>query len=377
MDTGMVRCDVIIIGAGIAGASLAWAIGGKRNVIVLEREAQPGHHATGRSAAIFVESYGNASVRALTRASRPFFATPPAGFADERLWRRRGMLHIATREQLPNLDKLAAAINVTDGEFEWVEPDEIPAQAPILEKAGLARAILEKNVWDLDVDAIHQGYLRQARNDGAEFRTDCAAESIELSGGCWRVKSKDEVFESPVLVNAAGAWADEIARAAGVAPLNLSPLRRTALLIEAPQGKMIEDWPAVVDSDEAFYFKPDAGNLLLSPADETASPPCDAQPDELDIAIAVDRFEKATGHSVKRVKSRWAGLRTFAPDRTPVIGFDAIADGFFWLAGQGGYGIQTSPAMGVGAARLILGGGARTDLPLDEDTLAQLSPKRF
>jgi D-arginine dehydrogenase len=237
--------------------------------------------------------------------------------------------------------------------------------------------MLEPESMDLDANAIHQGFLRGLRARGGRVVTDAEVLSLERSGGVWRIRTPGESFAAPVVVNAAGAWADAVARLAGVAPIGLVPKRRTALTFNPPEGLQIDGWPMVVDASEAFYFKPDAGRILLSPADETPCDPCDAQPDELDVAIAVDRLEQATDLQVRRIHSKWAGLRSFVADRTPVAGFDPAAEGFFWLAGQGGYGIQTSPTMGRIAAALASDAPMPPDLVDRGVTEAALSPGRL
>jgi D-arginine dehydrogenase len=245
-------------------------------------------------------------------------------------------------------------------------------------RAGwLAGAALEEGSADIDVHALHHGFLREARAQGARLHLACRVEALAPSPAGWTLTTTAGTFRAPVVVNAAGAWGDEVARRAGVAPLGLAPLRRTAILVQPPEWLACAAWPAAIDVDEQFYFKPDAGLLLLSPADETPSPPCDAQPEELDVAIAVDRFEQATGMQVRQVKHRWAGLRVFSPDRSPVAGFDPRAPGFFWLVGQGGYGIQTAAALGRVAAALA----ARESLPTDIAAMgvdaAMLGPARL
>ena len=347
--------DVIILGAGMAGASAAAFLAPHAKVLLVEAEAQPGRHATGRSAATFFETYGNAAVRALVRASRAFLLGPPQGFAAVPLMTRRDALFVATQSQLPALRALredAAIAAVTH----VVDVADACRQVPILRRDYVAGAVLDESGFDIDVDALLQGYLRRARAAGAQLVTDTGFETrIERTGGVWCVHARDGVLEAPVLVNAAGAWADEVARRAGVATVGLQPLRRTVVIVPAPPGADCARWPMVIDVDERFYFKPDAGHLLLSPANEDPSPPCDAAPDEMDVAVAVDRFEAATTHPVRRILHRWAGLRSFVADRTPVVGFAADAPGFFWLAGQGGYGIETSPALGALAAHLVRG----------------------
>lgn len=360
MTTTVQTFDVIVIGAGIAGAGIAAHLAQTQRVVVLEREVQPGYHTTGRSAAVFAECYGGDTVRRLSRGSRPFFERPPAGFAEHPLLVPRGFLFIAREDQREALQALASQPDLRDGAH-LLSAGEACARMPLLRRDYVAAAFLDESASDIDVHALLRGYIAMLRRSGGQLCGGAGATAIERRQGRWRVTTAPGVFEAPLLVNAAGAWADEIAALAGVAPIGLQPLRRTAALVEMPAVEGMSGWPLTIDVDESFYFKPDAGCLLISPGDETPSPPCDAMPDELDLAIAVERIERATTLDVKRVRSRWAGLRSFVADRSPVAGFSPGAPGFFWLAGQGGYGIQTAPALSRAAAALVLG----NDLPRD------------
>lgn len=360
--------DIVVIGAGIAGASLASELAATHRVAMLEREAFPGYHSTGRSAALFSESYGNAAVRALSRASHDFFHDPPAGFSEHALVRPRGAMHIAREDQRASLERFAASADMVRS-IRRVARDEALSLCPILKPESVFAAALEEDAADVDVDTLHQGYLRRFRHAGGTLAVDAEVTRLARRGGQWQVETRADSFTAPIVVNAAGAWASAIAAKAGAAPLDIQPCRRTAVLVELPQGVAAEDWPMVIDIDETFYMKPDAGLLLISPADETPVAACDAQPEEIDVATAIDRVERATGLSIAKLRKRWAGLRSFAPDRSPVIGFDAREPGFFWLAGQGGYGIQTAPAAARLAASLLR--GATPELA-DE-----LSPARF
>lgn len=363
--------DIVVIGAGIAGASAAAELSLTHRVVLVEREAFPGYHATGRSAALFSESYGNAAVRALSRASRDFFFSPPEGFCAQPLVKPRGALHIARADQRASLERFAAQADMA-GSVRRVSRETALGLCPILRPESVAAAILEGDAADVDVDALHQGYLRRFRALGGTLVTDAGETRPARRGRLWHVETARETLRAPVLINAAGAWADKFAVAAGAMPLGIQPCRRTALLAELPPDVQAERWPMVIDIDETFYLKPDAGLLLVSPADETPVEPCDAQPEELDVAIAIDRVERATTLEVKRLRKRWAGLRSFAPDRSPVIGFDGACKGFFWLAGQGGYGIQTAPAAARFAAQLVR--GETPELAAQEPAL---SPSRF
>jgi D-arginine dehydrogenase len=372
----MNHADVIVIGAGIAGASVAAHLAETRRVLLLEREDRAGYHSTGRSAALFTAIYGNSVIRALTRASRPFLFDTPAGFAEGALTRPRGCLYIASQEQLETLARFAALPDVAPV-TRALAVSEAYALCPILREGCVAAALLEPDSSDIDVSALHQGYLRLFRRRSGRLVTNVAIEAIEHGTAGWTVRAGGERFEGPILVNAAGAWADEVAALAGLRRVGLQPRRRTAVLVDPPAGMDISRWPFVNDAEEQFYFKPEAGSLFLSPADETPVEPSDAQPDEWDVAAAVERVEAVTTLQITRLKARWAGLRTFAPDRTPVVGFSATAADFFWLAGQGGYGIQTAPALSRAAAALILGAPLPAELHDLQAELPALSPDRF
>jgi D-arginine dehydrogenase len=372
----VIQTDIIVIGAGMAGASVAAHLAETQRVVLLEREERAGYHATGRSAALFTEIYGNAVIRALTRASRPFLFDPIPGFAESALTHPRGCLYIATAQQLEALQRFAALPDIAPA-TRWLSPAEARGRCPILREEYVSGALLEPDSSDIEVHALHYGYLRLFRQRSGRFINNAAVQSLERDTRGWTVRAGAESLQAPIVVNAAGAWADEIARLAGITPVGLVPCRRTAVLVDSPAGMAVDEWPFVNDIDEQFYFKPDAGSLFISPADETATVPGDAQPDEWDIAVAVDRVQAATTLQIHRLKARWAGLRTFAPDRSPVVGFAPEAEGFFWLAGQGGYGIQTAPALSRAAAALVRG------LPLPQDLVAagvdpaQMSPSRF
>jgi D-arginine dehydrogenase len=350
------NADFIVVGAGIAGSGVAYELSRTAAVIVLESEAQPGFHSTGRSAALFSEIYGNEAVRALSRASREFLSAPPAGFTPHPLLKRRGSLYLANETERAAFDQLQAAPDV-QRLTRPLTPTEALSLVPILKPEWTQRAMLEEGSHDVDVHALHQGYLRGMKERGAKLVCSSPVTSISRAGGLWTVVANGARFTAPVVIDAAGAWADEVAALAGVPRIGLEPRRRTALLVDPPAGVAVDAWPMVLDVADTFYFKPDAGKLLLSPADETPSPPCDVQPEDLDVAIAVDRVEQATTMTITRVRHQWAGLRSFVVDRSPVIGFDPQAEGFFWLAAQGGYGIQSAPGVSRFAAALALGAG--------------------
>lgn len=347
--------DVLIIGGGMAGASAAYFLTqAGLTVCVLERENQPGYHSTGRSAALFSETYGPPAIRKLSTASRPFLESPPDGFSDYPILSSRGVLTLAADDDLAALDQLIEESQANGAHIERLDAESLRRRVPILREGAFAAGMLERDAMDMDVHALHQGFLRGFRKAGGEIVLNAEVARIARSGGHWTVTTgKGVEVSASVLVNAAGAWADEIATLADVSTIGLVPKRRSAVMIDLPDGVDGEDWPLVVGVREDFYFKPDAGRLLLSPADATPVAPQDVQPEDLDIAIAIDRLMTVTELEVGRPGESWAGLRSFVGDGSPVVGYAPDIAGFFWLAGQGGYGIQTAPAMGELAAALV------------------------
>ncbi len=359
--------DILVIGGGIAGISAAARLASDARVIVLEREAALGTHSTGRSAALFVPSYGNATLRALNVASEPFYRDP-GDFADAPLLSApRGELLLAGEGDDDVLEKTLADIPT----MQRLTPDEAVAMVPILRLDLLRAAALDPDASDIDVDLLLGGFTRLLRKHKGRIVTNAEAKTIERHGDIWRINTPAGAFEAPIVVNAAGAWADMVAAQSGIPGISLQPMRRSAALISAPENSA--NWPLIASIRETWYAKPQSGMLMVSPADEDPVEPQDAWPDDMVLAEGIDRFERATTVSVTRVERTWAGLRSFTPDRTPVAGFAPGTDGFFWLAGQGGYGIQTAPALSQLAVDLILG---RVP-PLDAKTIMALSPTRF
>ena len=366
-----VRCDFIVIGGGIAGASAGYALAEHGGTIVLERENQPGYHSTGRSAAQFIELYGNHIIRSLVRLSKAFLENPPERFTDSKILTPRGALFIATEAQRPQLQAFAEFAHEEAVPVQQLSCDEVCRMVPVLRPEAFQVGLHEPESTDIDVHALHRGFLRGMRARGGNIITDAEVTSLSRDPSGWTLTTREGAqYQAPFVVNAAGAWADVVARMAGVRPMGLVPKRRTAMLFDPPSGQEIGAWPLVIDMDEEWYFKPNAGKLLGSPADETPIEPCDVQPEEIDIAITVDRIERMTSMKVGRIDHRWSGLRTFAQDKTVVVGFAPDAEGFFWLAGQGGYGIETSPAMATAATSLIV----ERKLP-DSFTAIGLSPE--
>jgi len=349
----MEKCDILIIGAGIAGLSAAYELAEFARVIVLEQESQPGYHTTGRSAALYTQNYGNREIRILTRASQSFLTDPPAGFSDHPILTPRGALFIANEGQLPALNTAAEEGRAFLSPVHLIDQKQALDINPSLKSDYIAAALYEPGAQDIDVHALHNGYRKGMQQRGGTLITNAQVQNISHSKGIWNIKTNNGEYSAAIIINAAGAWCDIIAEMAGIQKIGLVPKRRTIITFDPPHDLDISKWPLTIDIDEEFYFKPDAGQLLASPADETPSAACDAQPEELDIAIVIDRLQKATNLDIRRINHKWAGLRSFVSDKTPVIGMDDDADGFFWLAAQGGYGIQTCPAIARTVASLI------------------------
>lgn len=355
--------DVVVVGAGIAGTSAAASLAADFSVALVEAEEQPGYHSTGRSAALWYLNYGPEDVRCLTGLSRPFFE-------QHALMARRPVLMLAR----PGQEQVLAARLASGEGLRPVGMEEAHAMVPALRPDYAVAAAAEDDAFDIDVAGLHQHFLRQLRTAGGVLALRSRTARIEHAGGRWRVEVKGgAVFTADTLVNAAGAWADEVAVQAGVAPLGLVPKRRTAVIVD-PAPWAVAAWPLIDVADHSWYARPEARTkLLVSPADETPMHAHDVQPDELDIALAVDRMQQALDIAVRRVEHAWAGLRTFAPDGSLAIGWDGAAENFFWCAGQGGYGIQTSPAAG----RLVADEIAGRDPGPAGKVLAQTDPRRF
>ncbi|MEU9094489.1 NAD(P)/FAD-dependent oxidoreductase [Streptomyces sp. NPDC087901] len=362
--------DFLIIGGGIAGAAAGYFLAPHGRVVLLEAERSPGLHATGRSAALFSEYFGNATVRALTAAARSFYEAPPDGFTAAPLLTPRGVLALETPGTAPQFEAARAAGATAPQPVVELDRERALELCPVLRPGAFGRALYKPGACDIDVDAAHQGFLRGLRAGGGSVVTGARVHALHRQAEDWRVSTAAREYTAPVVVNAAGAWADDVARLAGVRPAGLVPRRRTAALARIPAGRPgdregsgstallaadVPGWPMITDVADTFYAKPESGGLLLSPADDTPAPPGDARPDDLDVATAVARFERVTTLRLRHISHAWAGLRTAAPDDTPVIGPCPRTAGFHWLAGLGGYGIQTAPAAGALLAALATG----------------------
>jgi D-arginine dehydrogenase len=352
--------DAVIIGGGIAGTSVGYFMSDHARVLVLEREPQPGYHSTGRSAALFSETYGSAQVRALSRASRAFFERPPLGFADSALLSPRGALIMGSREQRGQVEADFEAMRSFTPQLRLLGEAEMRSLVPVLVSEYAHLGIHEPGAADVDVNALHQGFIRGLKQRGSRLECGVEIHAIERDGEEWLLElsmrgAQPHALRVPLLIDAAGAWADEVALRAGVAPLGIEPRRRSAFLFQPPEGIQTAHWPFVTSVSEDFYFKPDAGLLLGSPANADPVIPHDVQAEELDIALAIDRIERVTTLRITQPMRPWAGLRSFVADGGLVGGFEPTARGFFWVAALGGYGIQTSAAMGEACAHLALG----------------------
>ncbi|CAM3446892.1 NAD(P)/FAD-dependent oxidoreductase [Paracidovorax anthurii] len=374
--------DFLVIGAGIAGASIGWQLAHAASgpgVLVLERESQPGYHTTGRSAALYMETYGTPNIQALTRASRAFYEQPPAGFCgDEPLLSPRGVVYVAGPDQLDLLEEAYAQALAHSPNVEKVSRERLLEWLPCLRPEAVACGMSEPGAADIDVHALHQGYLRGMRQRGGQLRTEAGVSSIAREAGGWRVGlASGEVLHAGAIVNAAGAWADAVAAMAGVPAIGLEPRRRTAFTFPVPPGMDAARWPAVVGIDESFYFKPDAGQLLGSPANADPTHPHDVVPEELDVATGIWNIEQMTTFQIRRPSHTWAGLRSFVADGDMVIGWDNHVEGFFWLAGQGGYGIQSAAGASLLARGLLLREPPDAALERQGVDVAGLSPARI
>jgi len=373
--------DFILIGAGIAGASLAWRLAQSTppaRVLLIERESQPGYHSTGRSAAMFMESYGPPAVRALTRASHAFYARPPAGFTEAPLLHPRGALYLATHGQEAQMETLRAELAPTCAGLQVLDAAATLARVPALRPEGVHGALYDPDAQDIDVHALHQGFLRGFRQHGGKLLTNATAVSATHDGTAWTLTLDDgQTLRAPTVVNAAGAWADEVAALFGAPAIGLVPHRRSAFTFKAPEGLDTAGWPAVVGVDESYYFKPDAGQLLGSPANADPTVPHDVVPEELDIAMGIHQIESVSTLAIRRPSSTWAGLRSFVPDGELVIGFDGTCPGFFWLAAQGGYGIQSAAGASALAEALLRGTPFPPELLRHGVDPAALSPVRL
>ncbi len=366
---------ILVVGGGIAGAAAAFHLSAHADVTLVEKEPSLAYHTTGRSAAIFFENYGAAPIRPLSRASRTFFRNPPADLAEHPLLSPRGALTIADVDQLGRLEEAFREGLEVGTQLEWLDTDRARHICPAVLPHAAVAAIWEPDAADLDVAGIHQVFVRGLRRAGGEIRTEQELMAGRRSSGAWEVELTTGTWRGDVVVDAAGAWGDVVAERCGVAPIGLQPKRRTAFMVAGREGS--REWPLVVDVDQSFYFKADGEQLLCSLADETPSPPCDARPEEIDVARAIERINEVTDLQIRSVRSQWAGLRTFVTDKAMVIGPDPDERSFIWLVAQGGTGIQTAPAAGELAAARTRGEPIPRTLAAVGVDVAALAPERL
>jgi len=369
----MISADIIVIGAGIAGSSAAAHLARDYKLVILEMEERPGYHSTGRSAATYEPNYGPPSIRALTRAARGFFQTPPAGFATAPLVSPRQTIFAVPDHQQEQAEQLLK----TGVSFSEISFAEARRQFPPLRESYARHAMLDPTTADIDVDLLHQGFLRLIKSRGGEIVCKAPVEAIAQLNGDWRASTPVGTFSAPILLNAAGAWGDEIARLAGLEPKGLQPKRRSMAVVPVSPGMNVMDWSFVGDVGETWYAKPSGGRLLVSPAEAEPVEPHDAYADDMALAEGIARFQEAVDLEVTRLEGSWGGLRSFVPDGNLVCGFDEDAEGFFWLIGQGGYGIQTSPALGELAAALVRDAAMPGYIEREGLRLRDISPARF
>lgn len=380
--------DHVVIGAGIAGASVAWQLAAAATlagaadaagrVLLLERESQPGYHTTGRSAALYMATYGTPNIQALTRASRAFYDAPPPEFGDAPILSPRGVVYVAGPSHLGLLQQTFEDTRATSPGVQWVDHAELLSLLPCLKPEAVAAGMSEPDAADIDVHALHQGYLRGLRQRGGQVLTGAEVTALARADDLWRVTLADgRTLQARTIVNAAGAWADVVAALAGVPPIGLEPRRRTAFTFAVPEGMDASRWPAVIGIDESFYFKPDAGQLLGSPANADPTHPHDVVPEELDVATGIYHIEEMTRFQIRRPSHTWAGLRSFVPDGDMVIGWDNHVPRFFWLAGQGGYGIQSAAGASLLASQLLRGEPLGDELVREGVVPEELSPARL
>lgn len=368
-------CDFLIIGAGISGAAAGYELARLGKVLILEAEDAAGYHSTGRSAALFTRNYGPAAVRAVSAVSYDFLKSPPEGFTDQPLLTPRGGMSIAFKGDEKLLDKVLA-LGTDAYPIVEIDLDQAMQYAPLLRPELIGRAVYEADVLDMDVDAIHRGFLKGFAASGGKVLTDHKVTSLHHDGSAWNVVTSKARFRATVVINAAGAWADQLGQLAGAKPIGLVPKRRTAILIEPPAGLALREMPLVDFAGGEIYMKPTSGKIMASPGDQTPVEPQDIQPDDMDVAVLADWLERHTAISIRRIDHSWAGLRSFVADEVPVVGFDPALKNFFWLAGQGGFGIMMSSALARLSAALIDKNAMPDEFAAQGLKLADLAPSR-
>jgi D-arginine dehydrogenase len=354
--------DFLVIGAGISGTAAAFELAAHGTVLLLEAETSPGYHSTGRSAALFTPHFGSATVQAINLSSRDFFLNPPEGFCESPLVSPRGLLTIAT----PGMeDALVGTLGLSapGSEVVSISIAEALAMAPLLRPERVAAAAYEPGVMDIDVALLHQSYLRGFKQRSGTLICGKRLNALTRTNGHWKAEAGGEFYDAKTIINAAGAWADIVGQMAGAKPIGLVPKRRTAIVVDAPDGIDVKAMPAVDFAGADAYFKPDAGRIMASPGDQTPVEPQDIQPDEWDMAVVADWLQTETTIQIRRIGTSWAGLRSFVENQNPVVRFDAEIEGFFWLAAQGGYGIMMAPTLARVASGMMVDGFVPPEFP--------------
>ena len=368
--------DFCVIGGGIAGLSIAAELSSHTKVIVLEREQDLAYHTTGRSAALYSELSAESTAVALSKLARPFLVNPPDGFSEYPLHKDITCIFTATDAEAEHIQSNAEKLDKP----QILNTEEMLAQVPVLRTGGtdITAGLLEVDSFRIDVGALVQGYRNQVKRNGGTLRCQAEVSALRQENNGWRVTlANGDSIDTLRIINAAGAWGDVVAKMADVKPLGLSPLRRNIIVFDGPENTDVSGWPAIASITGAYYFLPEAGKLMGSSADEVPSTPCDAQPEEYDVALAAHNIESATTLDIKQIHHKWAGLRTFSPDRQLVVGYDIEKPEFFWFVGQGGFGIQTSPAAARAGALLAMEDSLSSDYLAAGVTVAALSPQRF
>lgn len=370
------RADFLVVGGGIAGVSVAYELASWGTVILLEAESVTGYHSTGRSAAVMSENYGPPLWSRLVTASRPFLENPPDGFANSPLTIDRGALFLGLPDEQEKLKHQASLLAGRGANVSLMSPEDATRLCPVIRSDKFALALYESDCKDIDTNELMAGYQRVLRRLGGHVFTDARVDELAKRDGLWTASTRQGNFSAPIVVNAAGGWVRQIAEMAQLPYRNVTPFRRTAITFDPPATSDIRTWPMTFDVAETFYFKPEAGRVMVSPIDMASSVPCDAQADELEVALAIDRIHKFTTMNVETVKHKWGGLRTFAPDHEPIIGADPEETSFIWLAGQGGNGVMAGPAAARLAASIAVGNGVPQDIARLGITRENISPGR-
>ncbi len=370
------QADIIIVGGGIVGISAAYFISQHASVIVVEQETAIGTHSSARTAGQFTVGIYAETMRKLAQASRSFLAKPPVGFADYPLLSPRGCLTVGRNEEKARLDKVYGFLSDVEANARYVNREEALNLFPVLKPDDVEMGVFEEDAMDIDVDLLLQSYAKGAKKNGTQILTGEPVKSIKRTSGKWSVDIAGDTISAPVILNASGAWSDEVSKLAGMAPIGLTPRRRTAFTFNAPDNRDVSAWPHVSNVNYKWYLHPEKHSFMGSPCDAVPTPPGNVYPDDLDVAQGIFNIEQDTTLKIKRPTGTWAGLRSYVADKNPVLGTRKNAEGFYWLAGHGGCGVLTSPALGKAAAALLTNRELPEELKALGITVSALSPDR-